>query len=65
MCEFCENVIEWDADEYDLVQNKLLSEGMLREKTTGTYQVGTFNSYYDFWETMEINYCPMCGRKLV
>lgn len=48
MCEFCENVIEWDADECDLVQNKLLSEGILREKTTRTYQVGTFNSYYDF-----------------
>lgn len=63
MCEFCENPTKWNTDDYSLVPNRNLSDGIMQAEDN-TYQIGVFNSYYDFWEVMDIDYCPICGRKL-
>lgn len=64
MCEFCENPTKWNTDDYSLVPNRNLSDGVMQTEDN-TYQIGTFDSYSDFWEVMDIDYCPICGRKLV
>lgn len=64
MCEFCENPTKWNTDDYSLVPNRNLSDGIMQAEDN-TYQIGVFNSYFDFWEVMDIDYCPICGRKLV
>ena len=63
MCEFCENPTKWNTDDYSLVPNRNLSDGIMQAEDN-TYQIGVFNSYFDFWEVMDIDYCPICGRKL-
>ena len=64
MCEFCKNPTKWNTDDYSLVSNRNLSDGIMQAEDN-TYQIGTFDSHSDYWETMTINYCPICGRKLV
>lgn len=64
MCEFCENPTKWNTDDYSLVPNRNLSDGVMQAEDN-TYQIGVFNSYFDFWEVMDIDCCPICGRKLV
>ena len=64
MCEFCKNPTKWNTDDYSLVPNRNLSDGIMQAEDN-TYQIGMFNSYFDFWEVMDIDYCPICGRKLV
>ena len=64
MCEFCENPTKWNTDDYSLVSNRNLSGGIMQAEDS-TYQIGAFDSYSDFWEVMDIDYCPICGRKLV
>lgn len=64
MCEFCENPTKWNTDDYSLVPNRNLSDGIMQAEDN-TYQIGVFNSYFDFWEVMDIDHCPICGRKLV
>ena len=63
MCEFCENPTKWNTDDYSLVPNRNLSDGIMQAEDN-TYQIGVFNSYFDFWEVMDIDYCPICGKKL-
>ena len=63
MCEFCENPTKWNTDDYSLVPNRNLSDGIMQAEDN-THQIGVFNSYSDFWEVMDIDYCPICGRKL-
>ena len=62
MCEFCENPTKWNTDDYSLVPNRNLSDGIMQAEDN-TYQIGAFDSYSDFWEVMDIDYCPICGRK--
>lgn len=64
MCEFCENATKWNTDNYELVQDRVLSEGIMIAED-GTYQIGTFGWSYDYWDILTIEFCPMCGRKLV
>lgn len=64
MCEFCENPTKWKTDSYSLVPNRSLSDGIMQTEDN-TYQIGAFDSQSDFWDTLDINYCPICGRKLV
>ena len=64
MCEFCENATKWNADDYDLVPDRVLSEGIMVAED-GTYQIGTFGWQYDYLDVLTIEFCPMCGRKLV
>lgn len=64
MCEFCENPTKWNTDDYSLVPNRNLSDGIMQAEDN-TYQIGMFDSNSDCWEVMEIDYCPICGRKLV
>lgn len=63
MCEFCENPTKWNTDDHSLVPNRNLSDGVMQAEDN-TYQIGTFDSQSDFWDTFDINYCPMCGKKL-
>lgn len=63
MCEFCENPTKWNTDDFRLVPNRNLSDGIMQAEDN-TYQIGTFDSQSDFWDTCDINYCPMCGKKL-
>lgn len=63
MCEFCENPTKWNTDDYSLVSNRNLSDGVMQAEDN-TYQIGTFDSNSDFWEVMAIKCCPICGRKL-
>ena len=63
MCEFCKNPTKWNTDDYSLVPNRNLSDGIMQAEDN-TYQIGVFNSYFDFWEVMDIDYCPICGKKL-
>lgn len=64
MCEFCENATKWNTDDYDLVPDRVLSEGIMTAED-GTYQIGTFGWQHDYWDVLTIEFCPMCGRKLV
>ena len=64
MCEFCENATKWNTDDYDLVPDRVLSEGIMIAED-GTYQIGTFGGQYDYRDILTIEFCPMCGRKLV
>lgn len=63
MCEFCENPTKWNTDDYSLVSNRNLSDGVMQAEDS-IYQIGVFDSNSDCWEVMAINYCPICGRKL-
>ena len=63
MCEFCENPTKWNTDDYSLVPNRNLSDGIMQAEDN-TYQIGVFNIYFDFCEVMDIDYCPICGKKL-
>lgn len=63
MCEFCENPTKWNTDDYSLVSNRNLSDGVMQAEDN-TYQIGMFDSNSDYWEVMTINRCPICGRKL-
>lgn len=64
MCEFCKNSTKWDSDKYYLVPDRNLSDGIMQAENK-IYQIGTFDSRSDFFDTLEINFCPVCGRKLV
>lgn len=64
MCEFCENETKWNTDDYDLVPDRVLSEGIMIAED-GTFQIGTFGQQYDYRDILTIEFCPMCGRKLV
>lgn len=64
MCEFCEKPTKWKTDDYSLVPNRSLSDGIMQAEDN-MYQIGTFDSQSDFWDILDINYCPICGRKLV
>ena len=55
MCEFCENPTKWNTDDYSLVPNRNLSDGIMQAEDN-TYQIGVFNSYFDFWEVMDIDH---------
>lgn len=63
MCEFCENPTKWKTNDYSLVPNRNLSAGIMQAEDN-TYQIGTFDSLSGFWDTFDINYCPICGKKL-
>lgn len=63
VCEFYENPTKWNTDDYSLVPNRNLSDGIMQAEDN-TYQIGTFDSLSGFWDTFDINYCPMCGKKL-
>lgn len=63
MCEFCKDVTKWNTDDYSLVSDRTLSEGVMIAED-GTYQIGTFDGRHDYWEVLTIKYCPMCGREL-
>lgn len=65
MCEFCNNIEEWNMDDYSLFFQRGLCDGVMREKQQNVYQIGTFDSPHDYWDVLDINFCPMCGRKLV
>ena len=52
MCEFCENPTKWNTDDYSLVPNRNLSDGIMQAEDN-TYQIGVFNSYFDFFS---VNY---------
>lgn len=43
MCEFCENPTKWNTDDYSLVPNRNLSDGIMQAEDN-TYQIGVFNS---------------------
>lgn len=64
MCDFCKNVTKWNTDDYDLVPDRSLSQGLMMSED-GTYQIGAFDSQCDYWDVLDIAFCPMCGRKLV
>lgn len=55
MCEFCENPTKWNIDDYSLVPNRNLSDGIMQAEDN-TYQIGMFDSNSDCWEVMEINF---------
>lgn len=55
MCEFCENPTKWNTDDYSLVPNRNLSDGIMQAEDN-TYQIGMFDSNSDCWEVMEINF---------
>lgn len=60
-CEFCRGEKVIGDAEYNMTVCK-------NDKTNDNYIVFTFNSdHYDDWGEWnnKINYCPMCGRKLV
>ena len=42
MCEFCKDVMKWNTDDYSLVADRTLSEGIMIAED-GTYQIGTFD----------------------
>lgn len=64
MCDFCKNVTKWNTDDYALVSDRGLFNGIMMDED-GTYQIGTFNSSHDYWDVLDITFCPICGRKLV
>ena len=64
VCDFCKNATKWNTNNYDLVPDRSLSQGLMIAED-GTYQIGTFDSQCDYWDVLEIAFCPMCGRKLV
>lgn len=39
MCEFCENPTKWNTDDYSLVPNRNLSDGVMQAEDN-TYQIG-------------------------
>lgn len=43
MCEFCENPTKWNTDDYSLVPNRNLSDGVMQAEDN-TYQIGMFDS---------------------
>ena len=65
-CEYC-TTVEWETDSpYDrdkLISKKELARNVMingRELLVLSYQVG----FFGVRERRDINYCPMCGRKL-
>ena len=46
MCEFCENPTKWNTDDYSLVSNRNLSDGIIQAEDN-TYQIGMFDSNSD------------------
>ena len=53
-CEFCDLV---SGEEKDI--GELKNDELIIERHNNTYLLNTFS------DELEINYCPMCGRKLV
>lgn len=64
MCDFCKDEQRWNTDDYALVPNRSLTQGLMIAED-GIYQIGTFDSQCDYWDVLEIAFCPMCGMKLV
>lgn len=65
-CEYC-TTVEWETDSpYDrdkLISKKELARNVMingRELLVLSYQVG----FFGVRERRDINYCPMCGRKM-
>lgn len=42
----------------------LLSGDSSKERHNNTFSIEINGIYYDDSESIEINYCPMCGRKI-
>lgn len=60
MCDFCENIETYDEDKLCC-----LSCGILYNEVEKKYCVAIQDSEYDFGgDYLEVNYCPLCGRKL-
>lgn len=61
MCEYCENIkVVDDKEELDYC----LSECIVYETQSGKHWIITKNWVYDWDDCLDIEFCPMCGRKL-
>lgn len=61
MCDFCENIKEYNGfDDHDL------KDGIVRynEQKTEYFLLFSVDSIEWVSENLKINFCPMCGRKL-
>lgn len=59
MCDFCENI-----KNYDEYGNHWYAGGVLYNAKEKEYCLAQNDSEYDFNDYLDINYCPLCGRKL-
>lgn len=59
MCDFCENI-----KNYDEYGNNWFSDGVLYNSKEKEYCLAQNDSEYDFCDYLDIKFCPICGRKL-
>lgn len=53
MCECCEEIDYWKEDSIDKEGTEILSQIVIKRKRSSLTT-----------QTFDLNYCPMCGRKL-
>ena len=63
MCKYCENKINLDIDTGTDLHGYIDNSFWPRIELYATVDGGWFGSI-DVEGTLDINYCPMCGRKL-
>ena len=59
MCEFFENATKLNADDYELVPDRMNAEDRR------IFQIGASSWHYNYWDVKNIDIYNMCGRKLV
>lgn len=61
MCKLCDKAL---INNYDYtIKDKYTTIPYCLEYDKGRYFIRTIEDDYD-WECIDINYCPICGRKL-
>ena len=65
MCEYCESSHELDVDSYAGLRMEIVNRYNVPQLMTyATIDAGFFG-YQDIDGTLDIHYCPICGRNLI
>lgn len=59
MCDFCENIKEYDSN-----KDFHLADGVAYDTKTNRHYIVCNDSWEDYCEELEVEFCPLCGRKL-